>query len=280
VPFFASVNQPSVLLYQSDNCQLSIRLHGMGERLILFFPGFGILASELDFMAEFVPPGHRIAVVDHFFHGESVLRIPDQFMKADDWKEEFVGLLRFLGVEKAHLAGYSMGGRISLFTEEILPTAVSGITLLAPDGIKRSPWYWFASRTKFGMAVFDVIHRNPRPFYLFLAFFRKLRLVSPKIAAFVGAQMATRENRQLIRDTWWAYRDFLPNLDRVGENVSDSMPVTAIFGKYDSVIPAKLGHRLQRFVKAKVATVETGHNLLKPSVFQELVERGLWVFPE
>lgn len=96
---------------------LNYEIHGAGEPLILLHRGEG--AAILPWLAK----GRRVIAVDLPPHGRSI----DIEAMADDVAE----LIRHLGIARADIMGYSMGGMIALRTAVQHPAVVDTLFVSA-----------------------------------------------------------------------------------------------------------------------------------------------------
>src|SRR5690606_13088301 len=67
---------------------------------------------------------------------------------AEELHELVIAILEkenFTAAKPFCVIGFSMGGRIALDYYEHYPQLLSKLILLAPDGIRKSPWYWFST---------------------------------------------------------------------------------------------------------------------------------------
>jgi pimeloyl-ACP methyl ester carboxylesterase len=107
-----------------------VTLHGLGATKVSFLPTVAALA-----------PSFRVVAIDLPGHGDSVKPIgaaydPAFFAKA------VAALLDACGIERAHLIGNSMGGRVALETGFEYPERVGRLALLAPSlaWLRERPW--------------------------------------------------------------------------------------------------------------------------------------------
>lgn len=95
-------------------------LHGWTANSALnWFAGFGPLADA----------GFRVAAIDHRGHGRGI-RSPRRF-RLEDCADDAVALLDVLGIERAIVSGYSMGGPIAQLLWRRHPDRVAGLVFCA-----------------------------------------------------------------------------------------------------------------------------------------------------
>jgi 3-oxoadipate enol-lactonase len=90
-------------------------LHGWTASADLnFFPLYGPLAER-----------YRVVAVDHRGHGRGMRTI--ETFRLEDCADDAAGVLRELGIDRAIVLGYSMGGPISLLLAQRHPELVAGL---------------------------------------------------------------------------------------------------------------------------------------------------------
>jgi len=96
-----------------------ILLHGLGATKVSFVPTMLALA-----------PSHRVVVPDLLGHGDSAK--PRVRYSADTFARFVLDLMDSMQIERAHLIGNSLGGRISLEVAMTDPSRVRSLSLLCP----------------------------------------------------------------------------------------------------------------------------------------------------
>lgn len=132
--YFIVIHRSPGHLFDSDGVQLYYTDEGRGVPIILVH-GFGV-HSDLNWrrpgcVRKLKEHGYRVITVDVRGHGRSGKpHTPDAYGAA--LSDDVVRLMDHLGIAKAHLAGYSMGGFITLKTIERHPDRLlSGIICAA-----------------------------------------------------------------------------------------------------------------------------------------------------
>lgn len=97
-------------------------IHGFGGDLTNWMMNQGALAAQ-----------GRVITFDLPGHGESTKDVGDGTPAA--LAGVVSGLLDALGVEKAHVAGHSLGGAVALALAQAAPDRVASLTLIAPAGM-------------------------------------------------------------------------------------------------------------------------------------------------
>ena len=242
--------------------RIHYRYSGVGTRIVLCFHGFGTFARTFDWLAEHVP-NHVFIAFDLPFHGETKWENGELFLPADI--SNIINLCPHADQDKFALMGYSMGGRISLQLVEIIPERITNLVLLAPDGLHINPWYWFSTQTSMGNRFFKKVMQDPSGFITLLKRGENLKLLNKGVLKFIDRYMGDPHIRKQVYRVWTSFRKFKPNNNRVIRNINrHQIPVSLIYGKYDTIIPLSPGesffHRLKS--RKKIEVLETGHQIL------------------
>jgi pimeloyl-ACP methyl ester carboxylesterase len=142
---------PAATVVVPGRGELFVRDTGTGDVPLLLLHGWTATA-DLNWYSQYgalADAGFRVIALDHRGHGRG-LRAYDDF-RLTDCAEDAAGLLRALGVDRALLAGYSMGGPISLLLARAHPSLVRGIVLCATSSNWRSPRLRVFWRTMAGL---------------------------------------------------------------------------------------------------------------------------------
>ncbi len=111
--------------------------HGVGETLILLHGGLGAIemfGGVLPLLAE----GRRVAAVDLQAHGRTA--DIDRPMSFESMADDVAALIQGLGLERADVMGYSLGGSVALRTAIQHPELVRKLVLVSTP-FKRDGWY-------------------------------------------------------------------------------------------------------------------------------------------
>ena len=256
---------------------------GHGTDAILCLHGFGRMAEDFAIFESLLQPNQRIIALNLLAHGNSIFpasRISRNPLTKEEWSASIAALLQSLNIERFHLAGYSMGGRMAMVLTERMPEKIKSLVLLAPDGLKVNWIYRFVSETKMGRVLYRSIIENPNWILRIADFLRFIRVLHPKIQRFVHVQLETKSKRQLVYDAWLIHRQLFPHLSIVAGNMEGhSIPFELIFGVYDKVIPAHDGKRLLKHFRdaPQPAIINLGHRLLHPLTVEHLKRSGMWM---
>jgi pimeloyl-ACP methyl ester carboxylesterase len=138
------------------------------------------------------------------------------------------------------MVGYSLGARFALTLVESLGTQIDSIILIAPDGIKSSRWYQWASGTWLGNRLLRHTVVRSRLFFRILNQAYRLKIIERSVLKFVEAHMDTRTKRLEVYRRWTALRRIQPNRRRVRQACNTyQISSTFFLGKYDAVVKSR-----------------------------------------
>ncbi len=108
---------------------------GKGDKTILFIHGLGSYSPAWKHNIEDLSRKYRCVAIDLPGYGKSSKE--PHSGKMTHYAGVIKEFLSALGIEKAYLAGHSMGGQISITTTLLYPEIVEGLILVAPAGFER-----------------------------------------------------------------------------------------------------------------------------------------------
>ena len=122
-----------ISLLQAGEGTPVVCIHGLGGTKASFLPTVGALA----------PRGYRVIALDLPGFGESSKPVAGAY-NAGWFAEAVRELLNELGIERAHLVGNSMGGRVAIELGLCAPKRVERIVLLSPAlaWLRPRQWHW------------------------------------------------------------------------------------------------------------------------------------------
>jgi pimeloyl-ACP methyl ester carboxylesterase len=221
-----------------------ICLHGLGATKASFF----------DTAAALTAAGHRVHVIDLPGFGSSSK--PALAPYSPRWFADTVrGLMDRLGIERAHLVGNSMGGRVALEVALRHPERVSGLGLLAPAvAFVRRGYHPLVRLLRPELGLLP--HRFGRATVArqFWSLFADCDLVDPSVADIVvdefqriyssaGARLAfLAAARNIYLDRPFGRDGFYPRLAGL------KAPSLFIWGTHDRIIPPAFSRQVARWL--------------------------------
>jgi pimeloyl-ACP methyl ester carboxylesterase len=176
-----------------------------------------------------------------------------------------VGTMDALGIERAHLVGNSMGGRVAIEVGLERPDRVGGIALLSPAvAFVRRDWHWLVrfARPELGMLPHSLgRHRIEQTFW---ALFADRDLVDPSVADIVadeferiyrspGARLAfIASARAIYLENPFGKHGFYPRLSAL------EPPALFVWASHDRLIPEKFRYQVERWLPSAEQVVLEG----------------------
>ncbi len=213
-------------------------------------------------------------VIELFFHGGTQWNEPD-WPKAEDWEAIIDIVLREFGSpESFTLMGYSLGGRIALYTTSLMPLRVNRLILLGSDGLGMDRFYHFATRNRIGTALFKRFVTKPGFIERPLQWALKRKWISEPLYQFIRVKMDTQEKRQLLYQRWMSTGDLLaPPRKAAGILQEHGIQTILVMGRMDRVIPYHLGERfVQWYSGATLISLDQGHHIINEELNKVLAE--------
>ena len=111
-----------------NNIDYHVESHGSGKPLVLLH---GFTGSSANWAAQvgFLADHFRVVTVDLLGHGATNAPSDPARYAIERQAADILGILDALEVERAHLLGYSMGGRLALFTALTYPDRINHLIL-------------------------------------------------------------------------------------------------------------------------------------------------------
>jgi len=132
-----STNNPAGKYASVNGINLYYEIHGTGKPLIMLHGGFG----TFDIFAAISPAlalDHQVIGVDLYGHGRTALT--DRPIRFEYMADDIAGLIQHLGLEKADMLGFSLGGAVALQTTIRHPERVNKLVLISTP-FKRAGWH-------------------------------------------------------------------------------------------------------------------------------------------
>ncbi len=258
--------------------ELEYFVYGKGEKTAFAFHGFNNHAVDFRPLEDELGDIYKIVSINLFFHGTSHAHvgIVEKGFSVNDLKDLYKNLSGIFSAEKYTLIGYSLGGRIVLKLLEIIPEKIERIILLAPDGIKISPFYKFLTQTQIGKNVLADVVRDPSTFHFVAKILRNVRLVSEKKYQFAVGNFDTDQKRKKVFLVWMTFRKVFSDAQNLKKIIARfKIPVHLFFGRYDKIIPPAIGLKYRKGFEKLITLdiIDAGHKLLREKNLHEIGRR-------
>ncbi len=176
-----------------------------------------------------------------------------------------IGTMDALGIERAHLVGNSMGGRVAIEVGLERPDRVGGIALLSPAvAFVRRDWHWLVRFTRPELGVLPHSLGRERVERTFWTLFADRDLVDPSVADIVvdeferiyrspGARLAFLASaRAIYLEAPFGRRGFYPRLATL------QPPALFVWSSHDRLIPERFRHHVERWLPSAEQVVLDG----------------------
>jgi pimeloyl-ACP methyl ester carboxylesterase len=251
-------------------------IFGKGPEILFAFHGFDNDANDFRIFEKEFGERYTIVSINLFFHGGS--DTPSHSAE-DDFTNEilaelFGNLLFDLNCQRFSLLGFSLGGRIIMELIKHFPDRIDRVLLLAPDGLKISPWYVFITNTTIGHKIFKRAVYKAGNILRYSKILYKAGIVAEKQYLFALSNFDTLEKRKKVYNVWMIFRHILPKAKDVGHALKKyQIPVDIYFGKRDTIIRERFGRKFSRRsgYPCSIHVLDAGHNLMKEKLVQELL---------
>jgi pimeloyl-ACP methyl ester carboxylesterase len=241
-------------LVQGNGNLVVVLLHGYAEQATAFnwlqHPHYTFIAIDLPHH------GHTNWVNEKDFTVQYLQQVINEIFKKENISPATFSLM-----------GYSMGGRLALHFYESFPLLINKLFLVAPDGLKINPWYWFATQTKFGNRLFNYTMGNPYWFFNLMKLASNAKQLNISIYKFVHRFLDDEQARKNLYVRWTCMRFFKPSPKKIKQLVNiHQTPVKLIYGKYDRIISYKTGEQFCNEINkyCTLTVIDAGHELLHP----------------
>ncbi len=243
------------------------RLHyhkwGTGKKLLLAFHGYGDTAEIFSPMVQYLGAVYTILSVDLPHHGGSKWETESR-LNSKDIAEITTSLMTEYKADKISLIGYSLGGRVCLAIAEHIPELIDRIVLIAPDGLKKDPYYYFFTRTWFGKKVFNNLLERPGPYFAVMRLLKNARLVHHKRYKFAMNFLGTSESRDMLLRVWPSMNEVMPEPEQLKKIIATHhLPVIIFMGEHDKIIPPANAMKFKSGLDSvQVHIIEKGHRMI------------------
>lgn len=201
-----------------DGLRMYYELAGAGPPLVLI-GGLGLDVSECGQLIDALATRYRVLAFDNRGAGRSDK--PDVPYTISQMADDAAGLMRALGIERAHVVGMSLGGRIALDLALEHPQRVRSLILVSTSARVERRW----TLGLLGLVSLFFRGRYPQPRYAF----RRQREASDRY-------------------------------DRTGELSELQVPTLIVHGRHDHIVPYRLAEDMAAGIPgARLVLVDSGH---------------------
>src|SRR6266704_317469 len=120
-----------------NGISLYYEIHGTGKPLIMLHGGFGSF-EMFSTLSPALALNHQVIGVDLYGHGRTALT--DRPIRFEQMADDIAGFIDHLGLEKADVLGYSLGGAVALQTVIRHPERVNKLVVISTP-FKRTGWH-------------------------------------------------------------------------------------------------------------------------------------------
>ena len=251
--------------FEYEGAVIQFEKYGNGNKIIFAFHGFGQDKFHYRKIAQVLGKAYTLYSFDLFFHGASFWHKKDKPIDKEFWIEMMRLFMSKHHIDKASFMGFSMGGKFAMALTEGLPSKTDELILIAPDGVKISPYYVMATGPGFMRRILRSLVINPTPFKWFTKLAVGLRLADRSVVRFAETQMNTREKRRRVYYSWVVFRKLKVDPEKLAYVVNKhQIKVTMFLGMYDKIMTLKqMAPFLSMISDEEVHSLEAGHtNLL------------------
>ncbi|CAN5867054.1 alpha/beta hydrolase [soil metagenome] len=199
-----------------NGLDLYYEIHGTGEPLILLHGGFGLTSMFDGELLPLLAKTRQVIAVDLQGHGRTA--DIDRPLRLEFMGDDVAALIKHLGLPKADIMGYSMGGGTALRAAIQHPEVVRKLVIVSVP-FRRNGWYPAM------LPGMDQMNRTTAAFLKETPMYQAYTSVAPKPENF--PTLCDKMGDMLRQDYDWT-----------DEVATLKMPVLLIFGDADSVPPA------------------------------------------
>jgi pimeloyl-ACP methyl ester carboxylesterase len=251
--------------------------HGFARPLEDFIPLVALWPKDYAFISVHLPhhgksgPDLRLLPLDAAIEPKELLHILAEIAKNEGLKSDSFDLI-----------GYSIGGRIALSLIEFAPKKCNRVLLLAPDGLKQSPFYGITVHTRLGKVLWFAIDRHSEAVLKWSDRLLRFKLISPHLQSFIAFHLSSHAMRLMVWNGWRTHRLCWPSHKQIATAFKSAKgPIDLCFGNRDRIIPIKNGLLLKKLTRSlphiNFHNVPTGHGMLRKEALSIIIQR---IFPK
>jgi pimeloyl-ACP methyl ester carboxylesterase len=235
---------------------------GEGKRLLIAFHGYGNEAGIFAPFKKNLEKDFTLFSIDLPHHGKSKWsdNVP---LRKKDLITLVAALKNEMNVEKFSLLGYSIGGRVCLTIMALLPRLTEKVLLIAPDGLKFNPLYFFVTKTFTGRRFFKNVLTKTHKYLKIIDWLKEKKLLNSYRHQFVMHYVESESSRRFLLNVWPALSELVPTSKKLKAVIEKyKMPVYIFMGNQDRIIPPALASKFKNGLDTvRVFVLEKGHRV-------------------
>lgn len=260
--------------YQHNtDIQLNYNIYGTGNKVLIAFHGFTKDSTDFEIFASILSKTYTIYAVDLFYHGKTKFNAKKiKSFSNPELKEIISGFLQHINANKFSVLGYSMGGKIALFTLQNFYAQIENSFLLAPDGLKMNFWNWWVTKTKTGKYTYGYTIKKPQVVYNIAKIGASTKILPKKIEKFVEINFGRKGIRLKIYRVWQLYKNIEIDPEKINNLAEKNNSKILVFGGHkDPVIKLRFLKEFTRKNQSfKLIELKAGHDLFKEYLVEEI----------
>ncbi|MDN3202796.1 alpha/beta fold hydrolase [Algoriphagus sediminis] len=245
---------------------------GSGPNITLIFHGFGQTHKDMLPLDKIRKEKDSFIYIDMFYHGRSIWQNSEVLLDKEKWKILIESLLMELEAKSFNLIGFSMGGKLSLLTYELIPNRVERMILLGPDGIKTGKWYNTSSYPDFFSPALKRVVFKPQRVFAITKGLKKVGVLDKSIYKFVTTQMQSRSKRAQVYFVWKVFGRIQLNIGKIiREARAKKTPFDLFIGEFDAMITLSNVEKFSKKIQQlELKILPVGHGDLIEAVAEDL----------
>lgn len=253
-------------IIQLGDLRLEYFVKGDGPQTVICLHGHGRTVDDFTFLQR---EGRKWVALHLFYHGKS--HFPEERIEHNPLStEEFVSIFKLLleteNISQFHFVAFSQGGRFTLASIPYFGDNIQSVSLISPDGMDNNSFYNKTSRRKWARRLFAHLEDQPQKFIRYAAIAKSMRLMRPKVFAFVEKFAADPVTFKRASLTWRGFRMVQPNEEAIAKTLEEKqIPFKIVMGTYDQVIRPLQAYAFTKRIRQSKSVVEIpcGHNFFK-----------------
>lgn len=255
-------------VFKWRNSSIAFESFGDGPVTLVAFHGYGQDKTAFRPLKPAFEKHYTVYAIDLPYHGNTVWN-EKQELDHNDLHDLILGFLKENGIEgKAGLLGYSIGGNYVLGLLEKCPELISEVWLMAADGLRPKPGFYFLTKTLVGKLLFKGFVTFPQPVFVILRLAKWAGIVPERVTRFFRFNIDSKQKRQQLYRRWKSVSRIRGNLSSIKRTINQhKIPVRMIFGLNDGVISYRFAEKFALDLdNVQLELIDQGHQLLESSV--------------